>query len=206
MSDRPSDTGYDQEMHSSASHASPPYPPPGYRDREEAFDPRYKSPRSAVFLSVVPGLGQFYVGYYVRSFVILATVLLFMALASSTRTLEAVGVFGMFFTWIYNLVDAGRVAALYNHAVAGGKVIDLPEDFKMPSMGGSIVGGAILVTFGAIALSNTLFGYSLRWLDDWWPVFPLALGVYLLARGIQDHARQRQRAGIASEPTPAGSE
>ena len=53
-------------------------------------------------------------------------------------------------------------------------------------MGGSIVGGALLTAFGLIALSHTALGFRLDWLDLWWPVFPLALGGYLLARGVMD--------------------
>jgi hypothetical protein len=42
------------------------------------------------------------------------------------------------------------------------------------------VGGVTLVLFGAIALSNTLFGISLLWVESWWPLAPLAFGTYLV--------------------------
>lgn len=165
---------------------------------DQRFDPRHKSPALAAVLSVVPGLGQIYIGYYVRGFVIAAILLIVILVAAESR--DPVGpmlvMFAMFF-WAFNLIDAGRMAALYNHFTAGADTIQMPEDFKLPRMGGSIIGGVVLLAFGSIALSNTAFGYRLDWLEDWWPVFPLALGAYLLARGVMDHMAQNQ--------TPAAS-
>jgi hypothetical protein len=101
------------------------------------------------------------------------------------------------FIWIFNLIDAGRMAALYNHAAAGSDTIEMPRDLKLPKLGGSIMGGLLLLLFGGIALSNTAFGYSLDWLERWWPAFPAALGLYLLARGVMDAAAAREKEGIA---------
>ena len=36
------------------------------------FDPRRKSPALAAVLSVIPGVGQLYIGYYVRGFAVAA--------------------------------------------------------------------------------------------------------------------------------------
>jgi len=155
--------------------------------QKQAFDPRRKSPILAALISFWPGVGHLYIGYYMRGVVFAAAFIVTMAIAVSFE--EPIGPFlamGAMFIWIANVIDAGRMAALYNHAATGAEVVQLPEDFKMPQMGGSIIGGAAMLVFGAIALSNTRFGYSLDWIEDWWPVFPLALGAYLLARGIMD--------------------
>jgi hypothetical protein len=40
-------------------------------------------------------------------------------------------------------------------------------------------------------LSNTLFGFSLTWLKEWWPVIPVGLGVWLVFRGIQEKAESK---------------
>lgn len=192
-----------------ASAGAPGGAPGGQGSREAfqgdrmAFDPHWKSPGRAALLSVIPGGGQLYIGYYVRGFVIAGGVLLFFALAESTRSLEPVGVLGGLFTWFFGIIDAGRMAALYNHAAAGGKKLELPEDLPMPGLGGSVIAGVALVVFSGIALSNTLFGYSLRWLDDWWPIFPLALGAYLLVRGVMDRLNERPPARPDREPAPA---
>ena len=181
-----------------AAQAPPPQPTaPGmwHPSQGQMFDPRRKSPLLAAAISAVPGVGQLYIGYYVRGF---ATGLAFLAailMAASTREPLAPA-FGMtaMFIWVFNIIDAGRTAALYNHAAAGADVMEMPEDFKLPGMGGSIVGGGVLLLFGGIALSNTAFGYSLDWLEAWWPVFPLALGVYLFARGVMDATGGRDTA------------
>ncbi len=174
--------------------AQDPAHPPGtwHPSQRQMFDHRRKSPLLAAILSVVPGVGQLYIGYYVRGFVLAAVFLLVAVVAGSSR--EPVGpmlAMTALFIWIFNVIDAGRMAALYNHAAAGADVVELPEDFRLPRMGGSIIGGGLLLAFGGIALSNTLFGFSLDWLESWWPVFPLALGGYLFARGVMDYAGQQ---------------
>ena len=160
-----------------------------YQGDRQPFDPRTKSPRMAAVISVVPGIGQIYIGYYVRGFVTAATFLMLVFMANSVRGpgAELFG-FAAAFLWLFNVIDAGRMAALYNHAIAGARSIELPQDFKMPAMGGSIIGGAMLTGFGLIALSNTALGFDLDWLDVWWPLFPLGLGGYLLVRGVMERA------------------
>jgi hypothetical protein len=172
-------------------------PPPGtwHPSQRQMFDHRRKSPFLAAVLSVFPGVGQLYIGYYVRGFVIAAVFLLVAVVAAGSR--EPVGpmlAITAVFLWIFNLIDAGRMAALYNHAAAGADVVELPDDFKVPRMGGSIIGGGFLLLFGGIALSNTLFGLSLDWLEAWWPVFPFAMGAYLFIRGVMDYTSDHPRA------------
>ena len=172
----------------------------------QMFDPRRKSPLLAAVLSILPGVGQLYIGYYVRGFAVAS--ILGVAVVSAGSTNEPVGpVLGMFamFLWVFNIIDAGRMAALYNHAASGTDVVELPEDFKLPQMGGSIIGGAVLLVFGGIALSNTAFGYSLDWVEVWWPAFPLVLGAYLFARGIMDHMATSSAAAPRLEIDEASS-
>ena len=153
----------------------------------QMFDPRRKSPLLAAVISVFPGVGQLYIGYYTRGFAIAAIFFLTVITAGNSRDPVA-PILGMtaMFVWLFNVIDAGRMAALYNHAAAGTDVVEMPEDFKLPKMGGSIIGGAVLLVAGGVALSNTAFGYSLDWVEVWWPAFPVALGAYLLARGVMD--------------------
>lgn len=167
-------------------------------------DPRRKTPLLASLLSVMPGLGQVYTGYYVRGFVhALVVAFCIMALANISYGNETVigPLFGIFlaFFWLYNIIDAGRRAALYNMYLDGMEEIEPPEDFafKMPSLGGSVFGGVVMILFGAIALSYTLFGISLAWLEDWWPVAPIALGLYLVIRSIYDRAQAGARSSDA---------
>ncbi len=172
------------------------------------FDPRYKSPRSSVFLSMVfPGLGQIYTGFYLRGLMIGAAIFaLFNAGTQISNNATPILVWTIAFTWMFSMIDAGRMAALYNYAITGGEEIEMPQDIRLPNMGGSIVAGAALLGFGAIALSNTLFDIPLDWVRVWWPALPLALGAYLLARGVMDYLAANKPVPDRSEPVPIEQE
>jgi len=171
-------------------------------------DPRRKSPALASILSVVPGLGQIYTGYYSRGFVHAIVVGSIIAILNWTEggppaaagtihgpspagPLTPLLVTFMVFFWLYNIIDAGRRAALYNYALAGMANIELPEDFTKSGIGGSLVGGAVLVLAGIVALSHTLLGLSLDWLRFWWPVAPVAFGIYLIAKAVSEKNRAK---------------
>ena len=197
------DIGYEAAAPPAASPAAPlaaPQMQAMVPERRQLFDPRRKSPFLAAVLSVVPGLGNVYIGHYMRGFTIAGTIAVIILFAAESREPIA-PIFGMmaFFVWLFNIIDAGRMAALYNHAMAGREVMELPEDFKFPKMGGSIVGGALLLLVGLISISNTMFGISLDWIETWWPVLPIALGGYLLYRGVLDYQKQ-QGSGTSASP------
>ena len=178
------------------------------RRRVGDFDPRHKSPRSSVFLSLIfPGLGQIYTGFYMRGLMIGAAIfMLFNVAARVDDRATPIMVWTILFTWMFSMIDAGRMAALYNYAITGGEEIEMPQDIRLPNMGGSIVAGVVLLGFGGIALSNTLFDLPLDWVGDWWPAFPLALGAYLLARGVLDQLAANKPAPDRSEPLPIEQE
>ncbi len=146
------------------------------------WDARPKSVALAVWLSLMPGLGQIYVGYYQRGFinaVIVAAIITALA-SGSVRGLEPMlGMFLAFF-WLYNMIDAGRRAALYNQALEGAQGVELPQDFKMPEGGGSLLGGVILIVLGILVFLSTKFNVSMAWLEEWWPLAAVALGVHLV--------------------------
>ena len=150
-------------------------------------DPRRKKPFLAAILSIMPGLGQVYVGYYKRGFINAITVAVLISFMNLEiePVMPLIGIFLGFF-WLYNIVDAGRRASLYNQALAGGAEIDLPEDFKTPGLRGSIIGGAALILVGLIILSHTAFGASLAWLEDWWPLAVVGFGAYLVFKAMQE--------------------
>ncbi len=155
-----------------------------------------KSPVLAGLLSLMPGAGQIYVGYYKVGFIhniIFGTNVAFLAAtgggSSFSPLLPAASIFLSFFV-IYNIVDASRRATCYNLALDGVEGIELPSlnDASLPfqNMRGSVGGGVILIAVGAILLSNTLLGIPLDWLAAWWPVAPLGLGIHLLAKGLKE--------------------
>jgi hypothetical protein len=174
----------------------PPTAPPGpawqQRDPFNPFDPRRKSPALASVMSLVPGLGQVYIGFYLRGFMHLLTVAGTIAILAEGHPPDIMypllGLFLPFF-WLYNIVDAGRRAALYNAYLEGMAPQDLPRDMAMPG-GGSLGGGIALIVGGCFLLLHTLGDFSLAWLHYWWPIIPIFIGIYLVARGMLDRSQQ----------------
>ena len=127
-----------------------------------------------------------------RGFVHAIVVCTLITLLSSGAVLgiePLVGVFLAFF-WLYNVIDAARLASLYNQALAGGREPVLPEGFQLPGMGGSIVGGSILILAGFALLLHTRFGVRLDWVEEWWPLFPMLFGAYLVGKAMSDRAKR----------------
>ncbi len=159
-----------------------------------AFDPRAKSPALACFLSLMPGLGQIYVGYYQRGFIHgitfagLIALLVAQADREFTPLIPMTAIFLGFF-FLYNIIDAGRRASLYNQALQGTGTVSLPEESGLLG-GGSTLAGVILIGGGLILLMHTRFDWSLDWLEEWWPVAPILFGAYLVYRNIESNRRQ----------------
>ena len=165
--------------------------------------PQRKSPAVAGLLSLMPGVGQIYVGYYKLGFVHNVVFGMIIAVLAANggplgSLMPTVALFLPFFV-IYNIVDAVRRATLYNLALDGVDGIELPEmNTSLPKLAGSVRGGAALIAVGVVLLSNTLFGVSFGWLASWWPLGLVGLGVYLLVK-----ARQERRE--ADRPADGGS-
>ena len=182
--------------------ATPPPPPagPAVPPSMRGGMPRLhrKSPFLAGLLSLMPGIGQIYVGYYALGFIHMAVFATTIGVLSSggpfavarlpvlAFILPALSIFLGFFV-IYNIVDAVRRATLYNLAVEGVEGIELPDmNVSLPKLRGSVGGGAALIAFGVLLLSNTLFDVPLDWLASWWPAGLIGLGGYLVAKARRD--------------------
>lgn len=177
----------ENQSRASAPQAPPLAPYPSSRETYYRADPRSKSPFLAVILSAMPGLGQIYVGYYQQGFInILVIASLIAILNAGAGSLEPlVSIFVAFF-WLYNVVDAGRRAALYNQALAGLSSGALPDEAKLSSGRGSLIAGIALVVFGSLFLAHTTLGYSLEWLEDWWPLAMVIVGAFLVAKDFKE--------------------
>ncbi|MEJ2132936.1 MAG: hypothetical protein P8Y95_15245 [Gammaproteobacteria bacterium] len=139
-------------------------------------------------LSLIPGLGQVYVGYYQRGFIhvlVAGSVLSLLAGSNSASWFPLALIFLIFFQ-LYNIIDAVRRATLYNLSLDGIEQIELPDDFSNVGIRGSFLGGTALVAFGLIALLHTAFGMTLAWLEQWWPLVPLLFGAHLIYRAYRD--------------------
>ncbi len=154
---------------------------------------RRKSPALAGLLSLLPGLGQVYIGYYRRGFVHLLIIAAVITLLDSRgiRSLEPLlGLFLAFF-WLYSIIDAVRLAGLYNDAMAGYGPEDLTRELAKVGKRGTVGGGAALLVVGFLFLLHTLFGVSMEWIKYWWPVLPIGFGAYLLIQGFRDRNSDR---------------
>jgi hypothetical protein len=181
------------------SATEPARPSPAAAERRERLveDPRRKSVWMAAVLSLMPGLGQVYVGYYQQGFINIVAIAGMIAIIESgsvDQGLEAL--FGLLiaFGWMFNVVDAARRASLYNQALSGLRQMDLPEDVKAPRRLGSLGGGIGLIGIGLVFFSHTVFGLSLGWIADWWPMAIVAAGAWLVYED-----RRGKRANRAAE-------
>ena len=150
------------------------------------FDPRRKNPILACILSLMPGLGQVYVGYYKLGFIHMAIFAGTIAMLNAWLPGPLYPLLGIFlaFFLLYNIIDAGRRAAYYNQALDGVAGVEMPTEMGLPSPGGSLAGGVVLIIVGVVLLSNTALGFSLDWLEQWWPAAPILFGAYLVYRGV----------------------
>jgi hypothetical protein len=173
-------------------------------ERRDRFvdDPRRKSVMLAMLLSLMPGLGQVYVGYYNLGFRNILVVCGLIALLSTNGMRELEPVVALFagFFWLHNIVDAGRRASFYNQALAGIRPMELPEDMKAPQALGSVAGGVLLVAAGLLLFAHTMFYVSLDWLTRWWPLALVGAGVWLVYRDRLAKQAARLGRGTSDEP------
>jgi hypothetical protein len=173
-----------------------------------------KSPFLAGLLSVMPGLGQVYVGYYVSGFVnilvVAGTIAVLNSMEHHHSDMEAF--FGLFlgFFWLFNVVDATRKASLYNLYQTGERPEKLPTDSPL-------VGGAILLLVGLLFTLKFTLGLDMDWLQHVWPLGLVLGGAYLIwkyrrmqrelraQRNIRSIGGDRSRAGDESETGQADS-
>ncbi len=181
-----------QTTHQPPPHA--PYPPrtepQSYQSSQWSQDLRRKSPILAGLLSLLPGLGQIYVGYYQQGFINLVIIGSTISLMQG-RLGDLMPLAGLFlaFYWLFNIIDASRRAMFYNEVMAGADPGEFPENFSMPGGQGTLVGGIVLIVLGVIALSHTLFNLPLDWLEDWWPAALVIGGVLLLLQSMRKNGK-----------------
>lgn len=148
-----------------------------------------KSPLLAVLLSLImPGLGQVYTGFYEQGFThALIVASLIAVLDYGIGAGEPLLGFFLAFYWLFNVVDAHRKAVFHNQAAAG---LRPPGEARMSSDRGSLVGGAAMIAGGALLLAHTRFGYSLQWIENWWPAALVLMGGYLVYRAVAEGRRR----------------
>jgi 1,4-dihydroxy-2-naphthoate octaprenyltransferase len=94
------------------------------------------------------------------------------------------------FFWLFNIIDAVRMANLYNDALTGLDDAELKRSLARAGAKGTIGGGVAFLVVGLLILLHNAFGMSMYWLEDWWPIIPIAFGAYLLYQGISDRRKR----------------
>jgi len=177
--------GIQQENTSYGGAAAAPQAAPAPRVMAETPLPtRRKSPALATTLSLLPGLGQVYVGYYQQGFINILVVSGLIAILNSIPGNGLEPFFGVFmsFFWIFNMIDANRRALHYNRVAAGLGGEEVPDSFSIPGTNGSLFGGIVLTVVGLLLFLNLKFDVSMVWLEDWWPLALIAGGLWLVVK------------------------
>jgi hypothetical protein len=175
------------------SHAPSPAIAPSPSARVGAT-PQFKVPGLAAVLSIVPGLpiGQLYGEAFDRAVMIAGAFWLLILAAVQGALPVTLVVFACIFIWIYSMFDAYRQAHIANMGGAE------PTPVSRSRGEGRLMFGIFLAVVGGLLLVENLGLFDLYWLRDWWPIFVLLIGVYL----IFDAVRERTRRGAP----PTGEE
>ena len=155
-----------------------------------------KSPTLAGVLSLMPGLGQVYVGYYTAGFI---NALIFagtIALLNSGNLHRSEPFFGVFigFFYLFNVIDAVRRANQYNTFQTGELERPAPTDSPL-------VGGVVLLLVGLLFTLKISFGLELEFLNQVWPLALVLGGIYLLFKYFRV---RRQLRDVSSPPEGRG--
>ena len=156
----------------------------------------YKQPLLAAVLSLFPGVGNLYNGLYMRG---LAFFLICASMIVLTATQEPLFGLGIAFFWIFNMVDAYRQATLINYGYGQDLGIDEPPKMAAAGQGGLMV-GIILFLIGGIALLEQLdVRIDLAWLFDFWPLFLMAIGAWLIFDTVREKMKKKEEEETAEE-------
>ena len=153
-----------------------------------------KSPTLAGFLSLMPGLGQAYVGYYKSGFITILIVAAVITLLDNSHG-GPEPLFGLFlsFFWIFNIMDAVRKARLYNQHIAGEEKFEAPTDSPLAA-------GIVLLVLGLFLTLTVTMGLEMDFIEDYWPLGLLAGGVYLLWKYVRTRNQMISGRGTAALP------
>lgn len=157
--------------------------------------PMQKSPTVAAFLSLMPGLGQVYVGYYLAGFINVLVVALLINTVAHIHGEGPQPFLGLFlaFFWLFNMFDAARRANLYNRCIAG-------TEEKAPPTDSPLVGGVILLIIGILLTLAITFDIRLAFLETIWPLFLVAAAAYLLVKYWRTRNAMARRSSAGESP------
>ena len=161
--------------------------------------PARRSPGLALVLSCFPGLGHLYLGLYQRAFGIFISFAISIWLAEHSYLgilVAAVVLFGF--------VDAYRQAQILNMGLAAEALMS-PEHKAKAGRRGNLGFGVFLLIVGLVLLYNQFYPIDFSFLQDWWPLLLVVVGIYLVAAHFREKQRQAKLAADAGEPGGPGT-
>jgi hypothetical protein len=164
-------------------------PPPPVRQQAQAYEPEPgppKSPPLAAFLSVLfPGIGHLYVWAYERAFMIWASIVVsvFMIIYGFWPFSFLIA-----FVYFFGIFDAFREAQFFNLKAEGSEAPKPKADTQ-----GRLMFGVFLAVAAAVVLAEKLNILDMAWLQEWWPVPVLLLGLYFIAAAIRDRSKAKNQ-------------
>jgi hypothetical protein len=150
-----------------------------------------KSPWLAAILSLFPGIGQVYVGYYAVGFIyalVMIGCIMILSSSEADSTGPMVGTFLAFF-WIFNMFDAARRASMYNRGLAGEDAPKMPTDSPL-------IGGILLAILGIVMTLQITLGVDMDFITKVWPLAILVMGIYFIWK----YLRMRRELGGSETP------
>lgn len=170
-------TVYCQE-HAPAAEAPPPAAYSPYTTPYAASTGSGVSPGLAFLLGLLPGVGAIYNGQYAKGLVHVVILGLLFSIANSGASdgLEPLFVFLIIGWFFYMAFEAYHTARRRER----GEAVDEFSSIMPIRKTGFPAGPVILIVLGVVFLLNTLDVVRLYQILKYWPVFLIALGIYLL--------------------------
>jgi TM2 domain-containing membrane protein YozV len=137
--------------------------------------PGAPNPALAAVLGLIPGLGAVYNGQYMKG---LMHLLIFAGLIAMAEHVEVFGLFVAAF-YIYMPIEAYRTAKA--------RLLGQPLSDPFADLGANQpIGAFLLIALGVLLLLDNISGLNIwRWVENFWPVLLIVIGVWLLRKRIQ---------------------
>jgi hypothetical protein len=128
-----------------------------------------KSPATATWLSIIPGLGFIYLELYLKGIAIFIVWIGLIMILKENDLSELIGIGFWLFQLIYTNQEAKRLNRLSLTA----------EEKKVGKKKASLFWGVLAILFGVIFLIHN-FGYDLSWIFKFWPLIVIGVGAQLV--------------------------
>ena len=162
-----------------AQYSPPPLPPAARAELPQ------KSPVLAMFLSLLPGLGNVYNGLYRRGITLFLIWAALLGLTVSEEVENPFLILCIVFIFVFSAVDAYRQATLINYGLTSADALT-EEKGTLDNIGGwGLIPGVALVALGLYGLLRKYFDIDLGWILDQWPWVIIGFGGWMIYQAFQ---------------------